>query len=105
MANGIAPPRRGIHKQPLDFDDLRTDGELAYDWEDAVLRELLPTMLPGHRSHAARLTALERAAATFRGDPIASQHVAAYRRLNDHRYQQLVIVLLLIAGITMVMPN
>ena len=31
--------------------------------------------------------------------------VAAYRLLNDRRYQQLVIVLLLIAGITMVIPT
>lgn len=30
--------------------------------------------------------------------------VAAFRRLNDRRYQQLVIVLLLIAGVTMVIP-
>jgi len=44
------------------LDDLRSDGELTYDWEDTVLRELLPTMLPGHRSHAERLAALERAA-------------------------------------------
>ena len=39
-------------------DDLRGGGELSYDWERAVLSELLPTMYPKQRSHASRLAVL-----------------------------------------------
>jgi uncharacterized membrane protein YfcA len=58
----------------------------AQDRLDPAFAWTAPTMLP----------------ATIAG---AILGVAAFRRLNDRRYQQLVIVLLLIAGITMVIPT
>lgn len=42
-------------------EDIRAQGELTYDWEDAVLIELLPMILPGHRSHTQRVAGLRRA--------------------------------------------
>ncbi len=41
-------------------DDLVGPDDLTYDWEDSVLRELLPGLLPGYRTHGARLSALRR---------------------------------------------
>ena len=38
--------------------DLRRSDELVYEWEDAVLRELLPALIKGERTHAARVAAL-----------------------------------------------
>ena len=35
--------------------DLRVDEALVYDWQDSVLRELLPALVDGQRSHDARL--------------------------------------------------
>ncbi len=65
------------------LDDLRTDGELTYDWEDTVLRELLPTMLPGHRSHAERLAALGRAAERDGLPTLVGRLDAALQRRNE----------------------
>lgn len=64
-------------------EDLRTDGELTYDWEDAALRELLPSMFPELRSHALRVSALGR---SLRSDGLSvtvERLDAALQRKND----------------------
>ena len=38
--------------------DLSHGGQLVYEWEDSVLRELLPSIILGERAHAARVTSL-----------------------------------------------